>query len=1138
MTSSAGLPADLIPLFDGFQADIVKLFDAFQYGNITLDQWHTAMRLSLSRHIAAAYMLGSGKGTLAETEFKRAADQLRKQLDFLAGFKDTINIEVANATAAGYTPKTWFDYEGAPWKAWKNRAEMYTGAIVEPYWAGTIGSLPLPAIPGDLSSSCGQNDRCSWRIVPVQGADMAKPEGADGDYDCYWVLDPSPKVEHCFPKGTTIETPSGKKPIELIRTGDIVTTMNGPKKVITVFKREYKGKLVTVKSGNKSVSCTPNHPFLTQRGWIRADELKPSDQSVLLESSDNFIFSNVFIPNTNDGVSTGGKIGVLGAIPGLLFRLPFGKWIESRVTMPVSAVNLNNKIFDFYIDNKFSLDHKIGLVPDSNLVKNRHELYFKFAWMSLLVFARRCAETLKSLPIFLGMIFPKLVHLIERFFVFHWVGFRHANPGGFINYSFCRLFADCKMQVVRFGPDFYRIKPKSFSDLFASICSVVRHKILNLGICPATMSFISYNSWFRRWARVSSWASTGWASIVNAMNHITPAFYAAPSNLCYVFLGIRIVSAQDRAVHMLAPSRMRDELFPAKVTNELRLDSVNHRYIIPNKHERVYVYNFEVEDVHHYIANGFVVHNCQQCIQRGIEWNPLKIRGWELVLPNYSYQVKERLESELIEALKGGKGSGNFGHSGRPGKHGGSAPQGESLGDKAKYARLEAGLKRRGEKLAAKFQDTLRSNPEYMQAQGRINEGRARIVEAGAKLEVFNAERRALDKERAAMVSRVDELSRNELTKRKEESALSAKMVEARIKHLAAPDDTRLKNKLDKLTTEHAAKLEEIKQAEAETREYKKTVSAPRAYAIMAREDEISNESKQALADFHTAKSDYEQIARTDGQKALTIAMRAADKLRQKVMSESVGGAIAKIKAEHQAELDSILPLLVTGPLLDTEKTRDKWAKLHDREIELKGRIQAANRLGDAMGESLFSQNEAGQARSDVDSAVIFKDKVNEGFDAFNRLAGHNPLMERSPIKVTYDNSDRAYFNGAGISVNSQVAPWHVTHELGHALESRDPAINVLATEFLRWRTEYQPVEKLRDLTGYPYRDDEVAIKDSFMSPYVGKIYGNRDHPAATEIVSMGIQYMMDSESRFYMSKRDPEYFNFTYALLHLGRIK
>lgn len=66
--------------------------------------------------------------------------------------------------------------------------------------------------------------------------------------------------------------------------------------------------------------------------------------------------------------------------------------------------------------------------------------------------------------------------------------------------------------------------------------------------------------------------------------------------------------------------------------------------------------------------------HCQTCLQRAHDWNPLQIRGWNLVVPAYREKVDtDAVTSYLLRTLKGGAGSGYFGHAGRPGKKGGSA---------------------------------------------------------------------------------------------------------------------------------------------------------------------------------------------------------------------------------------------------------------------------------------------------------------------------------------------------------------------------------------------------------------------------------------------------------------------------------
>ncbi len=86
-------------------------------------------------------------------------------------------------------------------------------------------------------------------------------------------------VDECFPAGTMV----GNKAIELISAGDLVPSfceVTGSfveRRVVRVF-RSFAPRLVTVCAGGYRVACTPNHPFLTQRGWVAAEDLVPGDE--------------------------------------------------------------------------------------------------------------------------------------------------------------------------------------------------------------------------------------------------------------------------------------------------------------------------------------------------------------------------------------------------------------------------------------------------------------------------------------------------------------------------------------------------------------------------------------------------------------------------------------------------------------------------------------------------------------------------------------------------------------------------------------------------------------------------------------------------------------------------------------------
>lgn len=81
----------------------------------------------------------------------------------------------------------------------------------------------------------------------------------------------------CFPSGTQVDTPSGRRPIESLKVGDLVLNALGFGR-ITQTHRRYSNRLVRIRiSDGRKIDCTPEHPILTNRGWIKAIDLKTLD---------------------------------------------------------------------------------------------------------------------------------------------------------------------------------------------------------------------------------------------------------------------------------------------------------------------------------------------------------------------------------------------------------------------------------------------------------------------------------------------------------------------------------------------------------------------------------------------------------------------------------------------------------------------------------------------------------------------------------------------------------------------------------------------------------------------------------------------------------------------------------------------
>lgn len=136
--------------------------------------WQRFMERLLARFHTAAYMAGQDSPLISETDRGYIFEYVQRQFQFLDNFVVTIQ-------STGEFQRGWY-----------NRAALYANSIIAPYWKGVTKVLPLPAMPGDLSTPCGQNCACGWEVVTL--------DEQAGDYDCYWRLNAFreiPPEHHC-----------------------------------------------------------------------------------------------------------------------------------------------------------------------------------------------------------------------------------------------------------------------------------------------------------------------------------------------------------------------------------------------------------------------------------------------------------------------------------------------------------------------------------------------------------------------------------------------------------------------------------------------------------------------------------------------------------------------------------------------------------------------------------------------------------------------------------------------------------------------------------------------------------------------------------------------------------------------------
>lgn len=83
-------------------------------------------------------------------------------------------------------------------------------------------------------------------------------------------------TSNCFTGDSLVYTERGIIPIKDVVVGDKVITAGGTwENVNAVMERDYVGDIFVVKSKYiiDDIKCTPNHKFLTDKGWVRADRL-------------------------------------------------------------------------------------------------------------------------------------------------------------------------------------------------------------------------------------------------------------------------------------------------------------------------------------------------------------------------------------------------------------------------------------------------------------------------------------------------------------------------------------------------------------------------------------------------------------------------------------------------------------------------------------------------------------------------------------------------------------------------------------------------------------------------------------------------------------------------------------------------
>ncbi len=97
--------------------------------------------------------------------------------------------------------------------------------------------------------------------------------------------------DFCLPGDTLILTPSGPKRIDQIDDGDEIIVFDDSAQQLVlarvghVFDREVE-EVIELEVDGQTIQLTPEHPILTRRGWVKAEDLT-SDDEVLCDKIDS-----------------------------------------------------------------------------------------------------------------------------------------------------------------------------------------------------------------------------------------------------------------------------------------------------------------------------------------------------------------------------------------------------------------------------------------------------------------------------------------------------------------------------------------------------------------------------------------------------------------------------------------------------------------------------------------------------------------------------------------------------------------------------------------------------------------------------------------------------------------------------------
>lgn len=181
--------------------------------------------------------------------------------------------------------------------------------------------------------------------------------------------------------------------------------------------------------------------------------------------------------------------------------------------------------------------------------------------------------------------------------------------------------------------------------------------------------------------------------------------------------------------------------------------------------------------------------------------------------------------------------------------------------------------------------------------------------------------------------------------------------------------------------------------------------------------------------------------------------------------------------------------------------------------------------ITDLKKQSGVNKTEARKMVKRVLNGSFRKDEIDPWLIDLFQIVGN----KASNLKYVEDIKDRR--SQADISMKTMLVGTEFTqrslyHEVGHFVE-RNLGVGPQSQDFIKQRATGD-ITKLSTLTGNDDYKLEIAYPDTFIHPYVGKVYYSND----TEVVSMGLQHFTEPKELFNLKAIDSDHLYFTLGVL------